>query len=153
MSKLNPPNTPGQYIVLLYIHNLTVLEIGKLGTYSFAPGTFAYIGSAHGPGGLSARLSRHLRSKDDKHPHWHIDHLLSAADISAVGWSPIHQHNECDWAASLNGFGRRWPPRFGATDCRCEGHLIQFKAKITIPQVINAIPDQIDFTQLELTAN
>jgi len=37
------------------------------------PGYYIYIGSAFGPGGVRARMLRHLRA--DKPKHWHIDYL------------------------------------------------------------------------------
>ncbi|MGD8848823.1 MAG: GIY-YIG nuclease family protein, partial [Anaerolineales bacterium] len=153
MNEQRFPSAPGQYLLLLHLDHLSVLEIGKMGTFSFPPGTLIYIGSAYGPGGLSARLTRHLRPANQKKPHWHIDHLLSAATIHGIGWSLEPQHNECDWSASLDEFGSRWPRRFGASDCHCEGHLIQVKKQISIPQLISSIPDQLLFKRLDATSS
>ncbi len=41
------------------------------------PGIYVYVGSACGPGGLRARLSRHLCGRR-RRLHWHIDRLVAA---------------------------------------------------------------------------
>jgi len=67
---------PGTYALILHLSKkLERIEIGKLGRFAFDAGFYVYVGSAFGPGGLKARLQRHLRT--DKPLHWHID-LLSA---------------------------------------------------------------------------
>ena len=58
------------------------LRIGALGVFDFPPGWYVYIGSAFGPGGITARVTRHARAA--KRLHWHIDYLLEHADIEAI---------------------------------------------------------------------
>jgi Uri superfamily endonuclease len=146
-----PPNG-GQYVLVLQLENPNELRIGRLGNYRFDAGTFAYVGSARGSGGLSARILRHLQPADQKRAHWHIDHLLAHATIREIGWSNQAQRNECEWSTSLRKLGRRWPRHFGASDCRCDGHLIDFANPITVKHVINALPEPIQIEQMSNTA-
>ncbi|MAG36302.1 MAG: hypothetical protein CL878_08665 [Dehalococcoidia bacterium] len=97
-------------------------------------GWYAYVGSARGPGGLQARLRHHLRPPT--RPHWHIDYLrltgASVVDTLTLPDGPGATRNwprECDLATELGARtgGRRWPPRFGSSDCRCAGHLIHWR--------------------------
>jgi Uri superfamily endonuclease len=59
------------------------IRVGSLGTFTFAPGFYLYIGSARGPGGLRARIERHLRK--DKVKRWHIDYLTASSSFRLVG--------------------------------------------------------------------
>ncbi len=64
------PSAPGTYALLIRVDAPLVIHAGRLGTVALERGWYVYTGSAHGPGGLRARVSRHLRP--DKAPHWHI---------------------------------------------------------------------------------
>ena len=99
--------------------------VGKLGRLDFEGGWLLYVGSAFGPGGLRARLGRHLRSA--KTLHWHIDHLLARLPVSEVWWTTDRAKREEAWAEALRTRPEaRIPLRgFGAGDCGCEGHLIR----------------------------
>ena len=96
---------------------------GCLGTFTLAPGRYAYVGSAHGSGGLAARVGRHLRA--DKPRHWHIDALTATAPVVEVWYAASPTRLECTWAAVLRDLpGVVLPiPRFGASDCSCPSHL------------------------------
>jgi len=55
---------PGTYALVLRLARATTIHVGALGAVDFAPGWYVYVGSALGPGGLAARVNRHLsRSK------------------------------------------------------------------------------------------
>jgi Uri superfamily endonuclease len=91
--------------------------------FILAPGTYAYCGSANGPGGIAARVGRHLRK--DKKTHWHVDQLtLAAAAISATGFPG---GSECALVERLVAAGATFPlPGFGSSDCRvCRSHLLR----------------------------
>jgi len=47
------------------------IRVGKLGVLPLQPGFYVYVGSAHGPSGLRARLAHHLGPGSRR--HWHID--------------------------------------------------------------------------------
>ncbi len=99
---------------------LTVL-IGRQGSHAFYEGWYAYVGSARQ--GFSARLPTVMSPRRRK--HWHIDYLVPhAADVEA--WVLPTSMGECELAATLSEHlaTRPWPRAFGATDCRCPGHLI-----------------------------
>lgn len=120
------PAIPGSYILILALNTPHTLQIGRLGEFEFPAGGYAYCGSAQGPGGLAARVQRHLRPATQKATHWHIDYLAAIATIPAVFWLDSARPHECSWAARLGQHGRCYPARFGASDCHCAGHLIQF---------------------------
>lgn len=92
------------------------------------PGIYVYAGSAHGPGGLGARLGRHFRA--GKKPHWHVDHLTRAAHAMAA-LSPAGL-SECGIVARLCGAGgfSHPLPGFGSSDCPvCRSHLLAFHGR------------------------
>ena len=65
----------GCYVLFLRFKKEVLVEIGSLGTHRIPRGLYAYIGSAKGPGGLEARVKRHI--KRDKKVRWHIDYLTT----------------------------------------------------------------------------
>ena len=119
------PATPGSYLLLFALAAPLTIHAGRLGALDLLPGMVAYTGSALGPGGLRARVGRHLRA--EKRPHWHIDALTAAAPVSAVWLAESGMRLECVWARALLDLpGSGLPaPRFGASDCACPAHLIR----------------------------
>lgn len=103
--------------------------MGRLGEFLLAEGCYVYVGSALGPGGLRARLRRHLSPA--KHPYWHIDYLTRYCRPQAVRYVAGPQRLECTWVQLLHQAGATWPiPGFGSSDCRrgCGAHLLQIPA-------------------------
>lgn len=94
----------------------------------FETGLYAYVGSAHGPGGLRARVGRHLRR--DKPRHWHVDALTALAVVTHVAYVVSPERLECAWAQAVSALpGARIPlPGFGSSDCRCPAHLFALPA-------------------------
>ena len=118
----------GAYLLLIALDTALELKIGTL-----APGRFAYCGSAYGPGGIAARVGRHLRRNKAK--RWHVDHLTGAGRVVAMHAWPGAR--ECDLFARIS----RVPdagvpvPGFGSSDCRrCPAHLA-------------AVPDDFDIAR------
>ena len=103
-----------------------IIDVGRLGRVQFPAGWYAYAGSARGPGGLAARISRHLRSS--KPLHWHVDYLRVYARPIAAWYAVEARKRECAWAQALSGLPGASTPasHFGASDCRCPTHLIHF---------------------------
>jgi Uri superfamily endonuclease len=124
------PSTPGTYVLIVRVVQPLTLAVGRLGTVTLPGGHYAYVGSAHGPGGLRARLNRHLRA--DKPLHWHIDYLTAAAPVITIWWRAASERLECAWAQALIARGSVPVPRFGSSDCTCPAHLIAL-AETTIP--------------------
>jgi len=117
------PAQPGAYLLLIELAAPLALDIPRLGAATLATGRYAYGGSAHGPGGLKARIGRHLRR--DKVPHWHIDRLTAAGRV--IGLRAVPGGRECDLMRDLLEVpGASVPvPGFGSSDCRtCPAHLV-----------------------------
>ena len=113
---------PGAYVLLVDLARPLALDIATLRGTVLPAGRYAYCGSAHGPGGLRARIGRH--QSPEKAMHWHVDRLTRAGRIIAVHAEP--GGSECDLFARL----RAMPgvtvalAGFGSTDCRrCPAHL------------------------------
>ena len=114
----------GTYALLVNIRSATALQVGWLGTVDLLQGFYIYVGSALGPGGLPGRVNYHFRSTEEKRPHWHIDALTALGMIEEVWWAEGTKRQECDWASVLTKAGKLAAAGFGASDCRCPGHLI-----------------------------
>ena len=126
------PAEPGTYALVLLVEHLGSVTIGRLGPVLVKPGFYVYAGSALGPSGLAARISRHARQ--EKKRHWHIDYLQPTAKLEEVWCLVAPDRQECRWAASLARMRRATMPlaNFGASDCRCRSHLLHFPARPTI---------------------
>ncbi|MBN1429959.1 MAG: GIY-YIG nuclease family protein [Anaerolineae bacterium] len=123
------PSDKGTYILILHLIEPAVLTIGKLGVFDFPSGWYAYVGSAFNSGGLRGRLKHHFAPVTK--PHWHIDYLRAAAIVCEVWYRVSKTVYEHQWADMLRVVpGAAIPcPRFGASDCTCETHLIYFAHK------------------------
>lgn len=129
--KVNIRSGLGTYGLHMRLDRSRRLQIGRLGEFTFPPGDYVYVGSALGPGGLQARLNRHLRG--DGRPHWHIDWLRAVSDIIGCWYQIDGLRLECSWSQVLAAEpGAGIPlPGFGASDCRsisgkCAAHLFLF---------------------------
>ena len=124
------PAVSGAYILLIDLARPLTLDISALGPATLPPGRYAYCGSASGPGGIRARVGRHL--KPDKRPHWHIDRLTGPGRVVLASAYP--DGHECTLFARLLSLpGVTVPvPGFGSTDCRhCPSHLAAVPAGFT----------------------
>jgi Uri superfamily endonuclease len=118
---------PGTYALVLRSQKRTNTQIGRWGRLNILPGYYIYVGSAFGPGGVLARVSRHCRKAKSK--HWHIDYLLEFAIIESVWYSHSPILLEHRWAETLAKLDETEPIKgFGCSDCKCESHLF-FSAK------------------------
>lgn len=104
--------------------------MGALGRIELAEGRHAYAGSALGPGGVRARLARHVGRRGRR--HWHVDHLRGATRPVEAWWVHDGRRLECRWAAAVAGLPGCGRPAagFGASDCGCPGHLVRLPAEI-----------------------
>jgi Uri superfamily endonuclease len=128
------PIQPGNYTLLLELVFPEVISVGCLGQFGFPAGIYAYQGSANGPGGLRARLGRHITGNGQL--HWHIDYLRKVSNIVGYGFVTLKREIrpivplECEWSQDLLGVsGASTPvPKFGASDCTsgCQAHLVHF---------------------------
>lgn len=116
----------GLYILALKLPRRRSLSIGKLGCFIFPAGYYQYIGSAGR--GVRSRVRRHLEKRGIR--HWHLDYLMPY--VSVIGIHAFYEPvlSECELANRAEYFvsGSKFPPGFGASDCRCGGHLIRHES-------------------------
>ena len=126
------PAEPGAYLLVVEVRRSLRIEVGALGWLRFRKGCYLYVGSARGPGGIAARVGRHLRR--DKPLRWHIDYLVARAPITAVWHACAAEALEPLWAARLEGWSPPIlgiVPGFGASDSQAGSHL--FHARVEPP--------------------
>jgi len=133
VTELEIPVERGTYALMLQSHVSASLRVGALGRVTTCPGYYLYVGSAFGPGGLRARISRHI--KRSKKLHWHIDYLRQHLNLEEVWFDSYPVCQEHMWAEALGRSARiRAPfPRFGASDCSCESHLFYSESAPSLP--------------------
>ena len=126
---------PGTYVLWLRLPQPRTLRIGRLGNAVFAPGYYAYVGSAFGPGGVRSRLGRHLLGGDAL--RWHIDYLRQACHVHSAWVSHDARRLEHAWADALLALPGARPPLagFGASDCHCDAHLAGFARRPSLAAV------------------
>lgn len=126
------PRAPGAYLLAIDLRAPVRLAVGRLGDRDLPAGRYAYVGSAHGPGGLHARVARHLNPA--RRQHWHIDRLTAIAPVVAIWAIPSARPRECEWVHWLLAQPGSSAPiiGFGSSDCRagCPAHLIRLSAEI-----------------------
>lgn len=127
------PRLPGSYTLLLRMDHSIDLSIGRLGAFPFPPAHYLYFGSAWGPGGLQARLRRHILGASRL--HWHIDVLRAAAIFEIAFYLPASYRSaqpaprlECLWSQIFARLEAAFipAPGFGSSDCKqgCKAHLV-----------------------------
>ncbi len=113
----------GAYVLVIKLAHDVPVSLPKRSPTMIGAGTYYYVGSANGPGGMAARLKRHM--KQDKKVHWHVDQLTTkAASVAALA---VAGGNECQLGALLTESGRYRPAikGFGSSDCSiCDSHLL-----------------------------
>jgi Uri superfamily endonuclease len=117
---------PGTYALVMACSSNPKVEVGKLGSLQLQSGCYVYVGSAFGPGGLKARIAHHVNISE--RPHWHIDYLRPALDLTEIWFTHDSRHREHQWAGVLAGLSGATISisGFGASDCRCNSHLFFF---------------------------
>ncbi len=113
----------GAYLLALHLPRNVELDMAKRPRHVIARGCYVYAGSAYGPGGLSARLQRHLRAA--KTVRWHVDHLTTqAGEMMALAVPGGHECRLVERLLATQKFTIA-VPGFGSSDCRtCAGHLL-----------------------------
>lgn len=114
------------------------LAVPRLGNPDLAPGWYVYAGSAHGPGGMAARVARHL--KQYKAMRWHIDHLTAATGHIDV--RTFAGGGECAIIDVLSGHAGVWfpVPGFGSSDCRhCRAHLVALRDRAVADTALDGL--------------
>lgn len=115
----------GVYLVIFQLVSSQTITIGRLGRFDFADGHYVYVGSAQR--NMEARVARHARRR--KPLRWHIDYLAASAEFKgAMMLFGAGKSLECSLAEMLARHHPRCVPGFGASDCRCGGHLFYIEA-------------------------
>lgn len=110
----------GSYCIAAFLPEDSVIEVARLGTFSFPKGLYVYTGSALSS--LEGRISRHLRK--EKKMRWHIDYFLERAE--PMGFVPIisSKREECSINSKFLERGEIVAKGFGSSDCDCPSHLV-----------------------------
>lgn len=110
----------GIYVLIIQVTKPIQTSIGVIGEFTFAPGLYAYVGSAQN--NLEKRVARHKRR--NKTLFWHIDYLLDhdAATVAEVYYKPADKSGECSLARTIAEKAESIKG-FGCSDCQCTSHL------------------------------
>jgi len=132
------PAAGGAYALLMDTHRSISITLAGRKSAEFPEGRYLYAGSANGPGGIRARVGRHL--KGAKSIRWHVDRLTNAFGVAAVIALPGGR--ECAVLEEI----RTWEavtvpaPGFGATDCRtCAAHLVKIPEALEVTDHLDRI--------------
>src|ERR1017187_9568250 len=120
---------PGTYVLVLSSRSTNPIQIGRLGALQLQSGSYIYVGSALGPGGVRARLAHHL--KLSRRLHWHIDYLRAHTSVEEVWYRLDTRRLQHVWAERISlAEGASVPlVGFGSSDCGCESHLFFFQQR------------------------
>lgn len=116
----------GTYVLCLTIEHKKRVQVGAKGDVLLHRGSYLYVGSAFGPGGVAARVRRHART--DHGLHWHIDYIRKACCLQGVWVSYTDTKRECQWARALLATDSASVPEkgLGSSDCECRAHFIRW---------------------------
>ena len=118
----------GTYVLLFTCRDAACRDVGRLGRVTLEPGHYLYVGSAFGPGGVRARVARHLRR--DKPRHWHLDYLREALEPLEAWYTLDPARREHEFAAALAAWpGLHGIHGFGSSDCACASHLFAVRRR------------------------
>ena len=129
----------GTYIVILSSDENRPVLIGACGPLQLQPGYYLYAGSALGPGGLRARVGRHLGGTGQ--PRWHIDFLRQVTLPHEAWLYTGHDRQEHNWANALGNMPdvEATIPGLGASDCSCATHLFYTHSRPSITAFNNSL--------------
>lgn len=114
------PARTGAYILALSLDRAVEVALTGETPVRLTRGLYLYCGSAYGPGGLKARIGRHMRR--GKTIRWHIDRLTEQGHVRGA-WT-FDGGNECALVAALSHLPAPIAG-FGSSDCsRCRSHLL-----------------------------
>ncbi len=138
MDRAAIPAAGGAYVIRVRLRKAVAFQSGRLAGQRLARGLYLYCGSAYGPGGLAARVGRHLRR--GKAVRWHIDHLTETGEITGVLLMPGGR--ECDLVKRIAADpGSEFPiPGFGSSDCRrCAAHLVHLPTGTGVRDIVRGL--------------
>lgn len=114
----------GAYVLSMSVRSaLTIKTRGR--AFTVHPGTYAYVGSALGKGGVYSRVYRHVCGP--RRRFWHIDYLMEGGKAAPVGLAVFPESSEKDIAKVLS---KAFPyiKGFGSSDSRdSPSHLFKIE--------------------------
>jgi len=119
----------GTYTIMVLCRKPICVRFGSLGRVRLRRGRYLYTGSALGRGAVSleGRLRRH--QNPSKKLRWHVDYLTSHPKCVFAGavYVASDRRLECAVNRRIIRELKATPiiPKIGASDCRCEGHLLR----------------------------
>ncbi len=123
------PAEPGAYVLLIQLLDSLTVKLTQRPEVTLPPGHYLYCGSARGPGGIKARVGRHMQK--NKTIRWHVDHLTTRGAV--IGAWAFPGGNECELVAMLAGMPVPIPG-FGSSDCEnCPSHLLAWPPGAELP--------------------
>lgn len=133
------PSSPGLYLLVLELGEHFRGWVGSLGFVNLDRGFYVYLGSARGPGGLRARVLRHVGGP--RRVRWHIDYLTSRPSVRCVLAVVVETVDDLEElvAAKLLNLASLKPAvkGFGSSDRRSLTHL--FKCTSTLQDCLGEI--------------
>ena len=113
----------GAYLLLIHLGEEKTVRVGALGEIRFPQGYYTYTGSSMT--NLEKRVTRHFQKS--KPLKWHIDHLLTSANVLRAELFPSDVKKECEINQAILCQRGEVPVKgFGSSDCYCEAHLAYF---------------------------
>ena len=91
-----------------------MINVGSLGLIKFKKGRYVYVGSAKGPGGIKARIKRHLSK--NKRLWWHIDYFTVNPSVVIEAIIIINKCGEKQVAQGLINKLPSYIKGFGSSD-------------------------------------
>jgi Uri superfamily endonuclease len=123
------PSLPGAYAMAIELTDKVAVTLSGRSPIALPAGRYLYCGSAKGPGGLKARLSRHMRR--GKSLRWHVDELTEQGLI--VGSWIFPGGDECELVRICSHLPVPIAG-FGSSDCTtCCSHLLRWSNGVTLP--------------------
>jgi len=134
---------PGTYALILRSRSSAEVQVGRWGRLTVYPRYYIYVGSAFGPGGVQARISRHFRGTTSK--HWHIDYLREFVRPVCAWYCCEPMNLEHRWAQALAEMTDTSSVKgFGCSDCRCYAHLFTTATKPNFAKFSRALQGAVE---------
>ena len=133
----------GTYTIVLACERPMRVRFGRLGRVKVKIGYYLYTGSALGLGAVSleGRLTRHSRSFKKK--RWHVDYLTARQGCKLKGavYLVSNERFECKINRAIRKKLNTQVilQHLGASDCKCEAHLVRVNETLSKIRLLNRI--------------
>ncbi|MCW9036051.1 MAG: GIY-YIG nuclease family protein [Rhodospirillales bacterium] len=130
----------GSYLLLIDLEKPLILPQKQFLKTPLESGRYLYAGSAYGPGGLRARVSRHIKKRKPK--RWHIDYVTTKSAIKEA--LIVEDAKECDFISHLLEIEGIIVPLkgFGSSDCKkCPSHFLKIPETLSLEDIPLNLPE------------